>query len=198
MKAFKYINTTVFALAALSIIDFITSSGLEVAGRFQYNEFDNPTIYRTIADFLLLTSLILLAMSQWTPKKKNPVYFISALTYILIIFPDINTWLWLTNGNPIYLVILIIHTLPFLMIFHNFNIDLNLDFKFTLTAGIFFLLFAFIYDIVIINITYPDPAPEVYDKFISNLKILSWLYYIGIILTITGLTHILTRIKVIT
>jgi len=155
MKAFKYINTTVFALAALSIIDFITSSGLEVAGRFQYNEFDNPTIYRTIADFLLLTSLILLAMSQWTPKKKNPVYFISALTYILIIFPDINTWLWLTNGNPIYLVILIIHTLPFLMIFHNFNIDLNLDFKFTLTAGIFFLLFAFIYDIVIINITYP-------------------------------------------
>ena len=193
MKAIKYIKTAVFVLTALGVVDFMTRMGLDVAGRYQYKDFGNPTLFRTLADIILLTACIFLAARQWTQKNIGLLYWTASLTFIVLLVPDIASWLYLTDFNPIYYYILTVFSLAILIILYDFSTNMNINFKFLLIGGLLFIASGFVYDIVVINIPYQDPTDEIIDKQISNQKTLYWIYYIGLLLKITGLTRLITR-----
>ncbi|MCB0429947.1 MAG: hypothetical protein H6585_06820 [Flavobacteriales bacterium] len=193
MKAIRYIRTAIFTLAALGMVDFMTRTGLDAAGRYSYSDFNNHALSRTLADVLLLTAFIFLAARQWMQKGRDPLYGMASLIFILLLIPNIGTWLYLTNVSPIYPYILTVFSLPILIILHDLSAARHINFKFPLIAGLFFIASGFVYDIACINLPFQDPTPEIINKRISQQKTLYWLYYIGMLLMTTGVLQRMTR-----
>lgn len=180
-------------MTALSVIDLMTRTEMNIAGRYQFDDFTYPVLFRILADIIVLISLVFIAIHAWSHKIKGPVYWTASLMYLFLTSPDIFVWLWMTDYNPIYWYFLTVHSFPILIILYNFIDEKKVSFKFVFIIGLIFLFTGYIYEIIFINIPYQDFTPDLFDKQICNKKILYSLYYIGVNIIVLGFIRMLTR-----
>jgi membrane-associated HD superfamily phosphohydrolase len=190
-KYSKYLNTFFFAIAVLATYNFMTS--YEPAGRYQYRNFEFEVVYRTIADWLLLTSLFYLLIQEWNSVSNKRLSTIASIIYITIIMVDMYVWLWLTHANPIYYYITLVHTFPILVIISKLKIDIKPKQLFFI--GLAILLAGFLFDMVFINIPYPDMTDDIFDRNLLLEKTRNLIYYVGFVTIVFAVITFTKRIK---
>jgi hypothetical protein len=192
-KYSKYLNTFFFAIAALSVIDFMTRDGMDSAARYQYRDFEFGLLYRNIADSLLLTSLLYLLLQEWNSTINKYLFNIASIMYIGIIMIDMNVWLWWTQWSWLYYYITLIHTLPIFVILTKLNFDIKPKHLFFISFTI--VLLGFLFDTAFIQILSVDMTDELYKKTIRLEKVRNLIYYFGFITTTFALITLVKRIK---
>lgn len=165
----------------------------EPAGRYQYRNFEFEVVYRTIADWLLLTSLFYLLIQEWNSVSNKRLSTIASIIYITIIMVDMYVWLWLTHANPIYYYITLVHTFPILVIISKLKIDIKPKQLFFI--GLAILLAGFLFDMVFINIPYPDMTDDIFDRNLLLEKTRNLIYYVGFVTIVFAVITFTKRIK---
>ena len=160
------------------------------AGRYQYRDFEFGVVYRAIASVLLLTSLFYLLLQEWSDAPNKRLSAIASIIYIVTIMIDMHVWLWWFKWGWVYYEIILVHTLPILVILSKLKIDIKP--KHLFFTGFQIICLGFLFDIIFINIPYPDMTDELYERTITLEKIRNLIYYTG---TVTLLSGIITLIK---
>lgn len=86
-----------------------------------------------------------------------------------------------------------VHTMPIIIILHNFITTKNINYKYILFGGVLIIVSGILYDLFTNSIPYQDPPPELIEKEKSNLKTKYWFYFIGLVLTTVGLARLIAR-----
>ncbi|WP_026209589.1 hypothetical protein [Cytophaga aurantiaca] len=190
-KYSKYLNTFFFGIAALAVIDFMTRDGIDSAARYLYKDFEFGITYRTIDDWLLLTSLFYLLLQEWSTTPNKRLSAIASIVYTGVIMIDIHIWLWWTQWSWLYYYITIIHTIPILIAFSKLKIDIKP--KQLLFIGLAIIFIGFLFDVIFINIPYPDMTDEIFDRNIIVEKTRNMIYYVGFVSIAFGMITLVKK-----
>ena len=165
MKKIKYTKIAILVVAGWSIIDLMTGYGKP--GRFQFHEFITPALFRTSADIILLVSLMIIGTKQWTQQKYGMVYWGASILYSTVIVPDINSWLFnvsLDSLVSLYLLIIIVHTLPILIIIDDLELKTSKKIKMVFMVGFAVILIATALRIVVSYWTDQTPTDDIFNN----------------------------------
>jgi hypothetical protein len=190
-KYSKYLSTFFFAIAILSVIDFMIS--YNTLPRYQYSDFEFGAAYRTIASLLLLGSLIYLLMQEWSYTPNKRLYTIASIIYTGIILVDIQVWLWMAHWSWLYYYITLIHTLPIFAILSK--LKMNIKSKYLFFLGSTILLLGFLFDAAFIHILSTDMTDDLYEQTIRLEKTRNIIYYFGFITIVFGIITLVKKIK---
>ncbi len=199
MKALKVFKTIVFLWVAFGVYTQLYAlfssdvhDQLNSAFRYQYVVTGYPTVFRTIADVALIAALVFMAVRQWLPENQGYRFWIPALSYFILILPDIYVWLWLINYGWAYRIILALHTLPLLFLLCEFANHQTLKPKYIFITAIFLLLAGFACDALFIDHSFPARTFEFFEKnSLMFYRVIHCLYYAGIVVLLTGLAQII-------
>jgi hypothetical protein len=104
---------------------------------------------------------------------------------------DMNIWLWLAQWTWVYYEIILVHTLPMLIILSKLKIDIKARYLFFL--GLSIVLIGFLFDIIFINIPYPDITDELFDRNLLLEKTRNIIYFVGFVTIAFALIRVVKK-----
>lgn len=195
MKIFLILRTAVFVVTALGVIDLMTGSGLNAAMRHGFGDVTNPPLIRTLVDMCQLVCLAILAVKQWSGNRTGALYIVTGIAFLILILPDLNSFLFLSDYNIIYYLILATFTFPVLVILYDDSRLLSVKPRHILIAALLIILSGFLYDLLVIGLPYQDPPQELIEKQMRHQQIVRWMWYWGMVCFAVGLMRIISGMK---
>lgn len=187
----RYLQAAIFFIAALSVAEFMTRTGLQATLRFNYKNFPDPTLFRTIADFLQLITLLLFTGFYALNSFIRPWFQLCVTVFFLLIMPDIISWLWLTANGPGFWNYIILYSFPLVFLLFELAAEGTIRPAHLRYFSGGFLASALLYDLLLVNTGYSDEMMAQTSIQIAEQKTLFALLFMGVV---SGLTYALHRL----
>jgi hypothetical protein len=175
-KALQIIRVLIFALAAYAAAWVMTGQPVDRPAHF----YTGSATLRMVEDVVMASSLVLLLMIELSGEQWNRLYTAASVFYCLALAPDIKAMLFVATAlNPYYWLFVLIPMLPVLVVFNRLAAYKKTKPAYLGIAAIVLLLITVLFRFTCIKTSGEFPTPEAYDRQLTNLVILGFLYLIS-------------------
>lgn len=175
MKYLKYIKIILLVMTSLEIYHF---EGM----RYQYHNFYNPLLFRTLADLILMIILVYIAILTYQQTLGTFYHKILSLTCIILLLPDIYVWMNAIARFKCHICFYhLIFLAPIILIMlHIILQNKKVNIKYFLLSSLILIGLGFAFKFFVIAPQEKDIINYPFEKETIDYQIYTFLYCLGI------------------